>query len=103
MKHDNEVRNAVFGDDGEYILTVSDDNMVRIWNSETEAVTMPLQHDEYVELALFSLKCITTKTSDGSYYIWPFPPLQELIDKYRNDPEHDWSLSQEEKDEYSLE
>ena len=36
--------------------------------------------------------------------ILPFPSsLQELIDKYRNDLEHDWSLTDEEKAEYSLE
>ncbi len=37
------------------------------------------------------------------YAIMEFPPLQELIDKYRKDPELDWSLSEEEKAEYNLE
>lgn len=42
--------------------------------------------------------------SSGISTILPFPSsLQELIDKYRNDPEHDWSLTDEEKAEYSLE
>ena len=48
-------------------------------------------------------KYVVTASADSTARVWPFPPLQELIDKYRNDPEHDWSLSQEEKDEYSLE
>lgn len=58
-----------------------------------------------VNSAVFSPdgKYIVTTSVNGTVRVWPFPPLQELIDKYRNDSEHDWSLTQEEKDEYSLE
>ena len=48
-------------------------------------------------------KYIVTASWDKTARVWEFPPLEELIDKYRNDPEHDWSLTDEEKAEYSLE
>ena len=61
--------------------------------------------EKYIYYKTFSPdgRSIYVGMDDGTVRVFPFPPLQELIDKYRKDPEHDWSLTQEEKDEYSLE
>ena len=106
LKHEESVNSAQFSPDGKYIVTASWDNTARVWDAKTgEPVTEPLKHEGFVLSAQFSPdgRYIVTASSDNTARVWEFQPLEELIDKYRNDPEHDWSLSQEEKDEYSLE
>ena len=77
-----------------------------MWDAKTgEPVTESLRHEGPVYSAQFSPngKYIVTASWDKTARVWEFPPLEELIDKYRNDLEHDWSLTDEEKAEYSLE
>ena len=97
-----------FSPDGKYIVTASYDYTARVWDAKTgEPVTESLRHEGPVYSAQFSPngKYIVTASAswDKTARVWEFPPLEELIDKYRNDPEHDWSLTDEEKAEYSLE
>ena len=106
LKHEDDVNSAVFSPDGKYIVTASDDNTARVWDARTwKPVTEPLKHEGDVISAVFSPdgKYIVTASRDNTACVWSFPPLQELLDKYNKDPEHDWSLSEEEKEEYSLE
>ena len=108
LKHENSVNPAQFSPDGKYIVTASYDYTARVWDAKTgEPVTESLRHEGPVYSAQFSPngKYIVTASWewDKTARVWEFPPLEELIDKYRNDLEHDWSLTDEEKAEYSLE
>ncbi|MBR3616651.1 MAG: TIR domain-containing protein [Bacteroidaceae bacterium] len=108
LKHENSVNSAQFSPDGKYIVTASYDYTARVWDAKTgEPVTESLRHEGPVYSAQFSPngKYIVTASWewDKTAKVWEFPPLEELIDKYRNDLEHDWSLSEEEKAEYNLE
>ena len=108
LKHENSVNSAQFSPDGKYIVTASYDYTARVWDAKTgEPVTESLRHEGPVYSAQFSPngKYIVTASWewDKTAKVWEFPPLEELIDKYRNDLEHDWSLTDEEKAEYSLE
>ena len=115
MWHDAVVSSAVFSPDGKYIATVSNIGNTNIWDAKSgELLIVPLEQgssllsffeDKISNSVVFSPdgKKIFPVCNFNDVYIYKFPPLQELIDKYRKDPEHDWSLSQEEKDEYSLE
>ena len=97
---------AVFSPDGKFIVTASCDKTARVWDAKTgKAVTEPLKHESTVNSAVFSQdgKYIVTASRDNTARVWEFIPLKEVIEKYRNDPEHDWSLTEEEKKEYSLE
>ena len=106
LVHGNAVFSAAFSPDGRYIVTASWDNTARVWDVKTgKQVTEPLEHEDDVRSAAFSPdgRYIVTASEDNTAKIMEFIPLQEIIDKYRNDPEHDWSLTEEEKNEYSLE
>ncbi len=106
LMHENSVNSAQFSPDGKYIVTASYDYTARVWDAKTgEPVTESLRHEGPVYSAQFSPngKYIVTASWDKTAKVWEFPPLEELIDKYRNDLEHDWSLTDEEKAEYSLE
>ena len=119
MKHENSVNSAVFSPDGKYVVTASYDHTARIWDAQTgKPVTEPMKHEKWVNSAVFSPdgKFVVTASGDHTARIWDSKTgkpmmeqtkqiiaLQELIDKYRKDPEHDWSLTEDEKEEYSLE
>ena len=106
LEHESLVNSATFSPDGRYIVTVSRDKTARVWEAESgKQVAELLEHKESVISAAFSPdgRYIVTASSDNTARIMEFIPLQEIIDKYRNDPEHDWSLTEEEKNEYSLE
>ena len=106
MKHESLVNSAVFSPDGKFVVTASLDSTACVWDAQSgKPVTESLRHESSVESALFSPdgKYVVTASHDHTARIWPFTPLQELIDKYRKDPEHDWSLTEDEKEEYSLE
>ncbi|MBQ5730791.1 MAG: hypothetical protein IIV57_04130, partial [Bacteroidaceae bacterium] len=77
----------------------------RIWSAKDGApVSEPMRHDDTVYSASFSPdgKYIVTASEDNTARIWPFQPLQELLDKYNKD-EGSWKLTEEEKREYYLE
>ena len=104
IEHDDNVRTACFSPDGKYLLTSAGRNTF-VHDVVTHRVICTLYDNVMFHSAVFSPdgKNILTASNGNNVNVWPFPPLQELIDKYRKDPEHDWSLTQEEKDEYSLE
>ncbi len=106
LEHKNNVNSAAFSPDGKYIVTASDDNTARVWDAKNGIpVTEPLEHEFYVKSASFSPdgRYVVTASLDNTARIMEFIPLQKIIDKYRKDPELDWSLTEEEKKEYSLE
>ena len=106
LEHKNYVNSAAFSPDGKYIVTASDDNTARVWDAKNGIpVTEPLEHEFYVKSASFSPdgRYVVTASLDNTARIMEFIPLQKIIDKYRKDPELDWSLTEEEKKEYSLE
>ena len=103
MRHNYLVNSALFSPCGEYIVTASDDKTARVWDAATgKPVSEPMEHNDEVDSASFSPdgKSIMT-LSGGKVTIYPFLPLQELIDKYRKS-DIDWSLSEEEMKEYCL-
>ena len=106
IEEDLDLKSAVFSSDGKYILVATEDD-VRVLDAENGKLVYEIEfYDGTIISAAFSPKdnyIIIAKDSDEYMCLLPFPTLQELIDKYRNDPEHDWSLSAEEKKEYSLE
>ena len=106
LEHKNDVNSAAFSPDGKYIVTASDDNTARVWDAKNGIpLTESLEHEFYVKSASFSPdgRYVVTASLDNTARIMEFIPLQKIIDKYRKDPELDWSLTEEEKKEYSLE
>ena len=101
----NCVNNIIFSPDMKYMLAIFD-NMVSILDATTfKQISKVLEFKSDVLFADFTPdgKSIVIGCWRTGVFIFPFPPLQELIDKYRKDPENDWSLTPEEKEEYSLE
>ena len=110
---DSKPVSAAMSSNGKYVVGMSEKGRIRVWNIENDSLCVEYDGYEFWKLVEFTddgknIVCTATPArfvfdDQDILSILPFPPLQELIDKYRNDPEHDWSLSQEEKDEYSLE
>ncbi len=97
---------SAFSPCARYTLSRLDGLGLYVFDINSGKVVNEILIDEiYIYYKTFSPdgRSIYVGMDDGTVRVFPFPPLQELIDKYRNDPEHDWSLTQEEKDEYSLE
>lgn len=105
MEFGYSVHSAHFSPDGKFIITSSIGSPdICIWDSSTHKIVWEISNGTSASHATFSPDGKSVYAAlNQDIYILPFQPLQEIIDKYRNDPEHDWSLSQEEKDEYSLE
>lgn len=113
--HESNVSSAMFSPDGKYIATASDNGMAYVWDARTgQRMITPFAHgsnlydlsdDKIRERVVFKPKGnrIFAVFLFDEVFIYSFPSLQELLDKYNKDPEHDWSLSEEEKEEYSLE
>ena len=108
-----DVEEIAFSQNNKYLATSSINNIICIWdiNSGEKVLETSIDLDingiEFTQNAE-GIIVIEQVAGWGNLYndvfkTFPFPPLQELIDKYRKDPEHDWSLSEEEKEEYSLE
>jgi WD40 repeat protein len=55
LAHDSEVRRASFSPDGGIVLTVSADDVVRLWDAETrQPLNAPMRHPGTVRAAAFS-------------------------------------------------
>lgn len=107
LQHNSYVNYASFSSSGKYIITFAGYNTIRIWDASTgKSITDPILHSEWCNRALFTPNekyFYVTESNGNIAQIWPFPSLQELIDKYNSRSKNDWSLSQEELEEYSLE
>jgi WD40 repeat protein len=97
--HTDWVNSATFHPDGEHIVSASFDNTVRIWYVKTgRQIGQPLEG----HTASFSSDGKHFVSASKSVYVWNFPPLQELINKYRKQFKNK-PLSAEEKDMYYIE
>jgi len=73
LNHDNRVLNAVFSPDGQRILTASEDNTARIWNTADGRLLAVLSgHLDRVHCAIFSPdgQRILTTSDDHTARIW---------------------------------
>lgn len=90
--------------DNEVVLSASDDRIIRICKTKTGEEIHVIQDTTSVQQATFSSdgKSIVSITQDGVAHIWPFPPLQDLIDQTR-ERFKDRPLTPEERKMYYLE
>jgi WD40 repeat protein/DNA-binding winged helix-turn-helix (wHTH) protein len=73
LNHDNRVLNAVFSPDGQRILTASEDNTARIWNTADGRLLAVLSgHRDRVQRGVFSPdgQRILTSSDDHTARIW---------------------------------
>lgn len=101
--HKNVVTYVSFSKDGKKLLSASSD--IRVWDTETgELIDVLEGHKDLVKSVVFSpdSKTILSASSDGTIKLWPFLPLQDLIDsakeRFRNR-----QLTKEERKKYYLE
>jgi hypothetical protein len=81
--HTDFVNSAVFSPDGRRILTASNDNTARLWDSDGKPLATLQGHTGVVESAAFSTdgRRILTASDDGTARLWEaFPNPQDLID-----------------------
>ena len=103
--HTSYVNSVSFSPDGKRIVSGSDDNTIRIWDATTGKELEILEgHTDWVNSVSFSPdgKRIVSGSDDKTIRIWDFPPLQELIDKTREQFK-DYPLTPEERRKYYLE
>ena len=102
--HTNDVLNATYTEDGNYIISCASDNTLKIWDAESGYILLSL----YAPISAGS-KAILSKDGDHIYigsiygvFEWKFPTLIELIndnlDRFKNR-----NLTQEERRKYYLE
>jgi len=88
--HQGDVNGAVFSQDDTHILTWSADDTARVWDSGSgQALTPPLEHEEYINGAVFSQDetRILTWSDDDTARVWDSssgealtPPLEHQND-----------------------
>ena len=103
--HTNIVYSVSFSPDGKRIVSGSSDRTIRIWDATTGKELEILEgHTGGVSSVSFSPdgKLIVSNSYDRTIRIWDFPPLQELIDKTREQFK-DYPLTPEERRKYYLE
>ena len=103
--HTNGVTSVSFSPDGKRIVSGSRDKTIRIWDATTGKELDTLKgHTSVVASVSFSPdgKRIVSGSWDKTIRIWDFPPLQELIDKTREQFK-DYPLTPEERRKYYLE
>ena len=108
IEHAYSSNSAVFSPDGKFVLIASLGNPgLSVWDISNRNMLWAIDgFGNIANNACFHPNgnwILASFNFSNTVYLIPFTHSQELIDKYRNDPEHDWSLSQDEKDEYSLE
>ena len=95
-----------FSPDGKTIVSVSDDETVKIWDAETgDCLKTLVGHTDRVHSASFSPdgKTIVSSSSDGTLKIWKaIPSLQEMLDITRERFKNR-QLTEEERHQYYLE
>jgi WD40 repeat protein/serine/threonine protein kinase len=73
MKHDAEVRSAVWSPDGRRVLTCGNDGSARVWSAEDgRPLTPPLRHKGEVRAGAFHPggKSVATAGADGTVRVW---------------------------------
>ncbi len=72
MRHDAEIRSAVFSADGRHIVTASLDKTARLWEAGSETPLATMRHDEGVNCAMFSPdgRRIVTASLDKTARLW---------------------------------
>ena len=102
--HTAKIYGLTLSNNDEYLISVSHDSMIKIWDY-VSGVCVQNFIDEQNKYVSFSPdeKCFATTSYDyGIIKIWPFPPLQELIDQTR-ERFKDRPLTVEERRMYYLE
>jgi WD40 repeat protein len=92
LHHQAKVSSAVFDPTGERVVTISDDNAVRIWNARTGGlIGKPLQHESRVNSAVFDFKGerVVIASADNTARIWD-TRTGEPIGKPL---QHDWAVA----------
>lgn len=102
--HNDGVLSAVYSPDGKYIVSASADKTIRIWNANTRRpINEPLiGHTDCVFSAFFTPNGEhIISAGDNTVRIWDFPPLQQLINKIREQFKNR-QLTLEERKKYYL-
>lgn len=70
--HDNWVRDLVFHPDGRFLLSVSDDKTIRIWDLENGGKLLKTikAHDHFVTSMAYGRKSLATGSVDTTVKIW---------------------------------
>jgi WD40 repeat protein len=79
-----------FSPDSRYLLTVSRDHTVRVWETATgEPITPPLAHDALVQSAMWHPEAreIVTVSNDGTVRVWDVSPTLESIEDLQREVE----------------
>ena len=102
--HTDCVRSAAYSPDGRSIVSASDDNTVRIWDSNTGECLKVLEgHTNWVRSAAYSPdgRSIVSASDDNTVRIWNIHPLNEMLEITR-ERFKDRQLTPEERHRYYL-
>jgi WD40 repeat protein len=85
ITHKGTIEHAAFSPDGSMIVTASDDNTARVWNTATgEALTPPLLHHDWGKVtdAAFSPdgQWVATASEDGTARLWKLEKEERPLD-----------------------
>lgn len=90
MRHDGDVLSAEFSPDGKRIVTASEDNSARVWDTQNgKPLTDPMKHDKPVESAEFSPdgRWIVTSSEDKTARVWDSRNGRPVSEPMRHDSE----------------
>lgn len=105
IAHKDEIKSLHVAPYGNYVIALTEKNRIHIYSIHSgQELVKSIELGVPFKKVFVNTDCTKLiAVGENAVQVRSFPPLQELLDKYNNDPEHDWSLSEEEKEEYSLE
>lgn len=80
LKHDSPATQVSFSPDGNMVVTVTEDNTVRVWNVETGVpVTEPLRHETTVAAAVNSNGTVLLTAPGSLVWLWDLESGEKLF------------------------